>query len=77
MSDAEAVAAAEAIQEVRVMRLQPGDIIVAKVFEYASYDSVQTVKKHLETFFEGHRVLVLSGIDLNIARPHESHGEPS
>lgn len=62
------------VEEVRVLRLQPGDVLVAKVSDRITPETVEAVKWNLESAFPGYRVIVVSGIDLEVARPEHIDG---
>lgn len=59
------------IEEVRVLRLQPGDILVARVAEEATPDAIEGIRKRLEAMFPDHKTLVCLGITLEVARQSE------
>lgn len=57
------------VEQVRVLRLQPGDIIVARVHEAIPMAQAKTTVDRLKEIFKGHEVLVCSGFTLEVARP--------
>lgn len=63
------------IEEVRVMRLQPGDIVVARVGEGYNPAGVEAARYRLTQIFPGHQVLVVSGAELSVVRPDPLDGE--
>jgi hypothetical protein len=56
------------LPEVKVLRLQPGDCIIARFDVRISVEDAVEVKWRLEERFSGHDVLVCSGFQLEVAR---------
>jgi hypothetical protein len=59
------------VEEVRVLRLQPGDIIVANLAERSgtTWEAAEKLRERLKEAFPDHEVLVCSGFTLEVARP--------
>ncbi len=55
------------LQEVRVMRLQPGDFVIIRVPEMETW-AMETIRRDAERIFAPHRVLV-SRVDIEVMRP--------
>jgi hypothetical protein len=56
------------LPEVKVLRLQPGDHIIARFNADISAGLAVEVKRRLEERFPGHDVLVCYGFELEVAR---------
>lgn len=65
------------VEEVRVLRLQAGDVIVAKMDDYLSPEQVKAVSDKLEAMFPNHKVAICMGLTLEVARPEQSDGSVS
>lgn len=63
------------IEEVRVLRLQPGDVIIARVANDTTAETAMGVRQNLEGAFPGYRVIVTAGIGIEVARPDQSDGD--
>lgn len=63
------------LPEVRVLRLQPGDIIVAKLHDEATLAHAEEIRGQLQEKFPDYEVLMLAGLDLEVARPHSFDGQ--
>lgn len=63
------------VREVRLLRLLPGDIIVAKVDENIRPQEAERARERLMRAFPDHEVLVLAGADLEVVRPEHSDGD--
>jgi hypothetical protein len=62
------------LPEVKVLRLQPGDILVAKVDDRVSQERAVSLRETLQTAFPGYEVVVVSGFDLEVARALDIDG---
>lgn len=62
------------LAEIKVLRLQPGDVIIARFDVDVSEDSAIEVKQKLEEEFPGHEVLVCCGFELEVARKSDQEG---
>jgi hypothetical protein len=56
------------VAEVAVLRLEPGDRIVAKIGEDLEPQDAEALRDMLVGFFPGHDVLLLQGLELEVAR---------
>lgn len=57
------------VEEVRVVRLQPGDVIVLVTSKRLSLDAAEHMREHAQAFFDGHQVVVLEdGLTLEVLR---------
>lgn len=66
--------AALGIEEVRVVRLEPGDIICLSASKRLTMEEVDTIRNQAQAFFDSHRVVVLeNGLSLEVVR---KGGEP-
>ena len=62
------------IKEVRLLRPEPGDVIILMAPEQLAREQVEEIRDHAEAFFAGHQVVVLkNGMSLEIVR---KGGEP-
>jgi hypothetical protein len=61
-------------ESVRVLRLQPGDVLIAKVDPATKQDALEQLRKRLELEFPGQKILVCLGVELEVARPEQSDG---
>lgn len=62
-------------ESVRVMRLQPGDVVVIEVNYPVSAKDIDQFKARLERTFPGHKAIVLdNGARLTITRPDPKDG---
>lgn len=57
------------LPEVRVLRLQPDDVLVTVVNRHLSRECTATVAAQLKEEFPGHRVLITEHIELLVVRP--------
>jgi hypothetical protein len=64
----------EPLPEVKVLRLQPGDVLVAKVDPDTRPEALEQLRKRLELEFPGQKILVCSGVELEVARPEQFDG---
>lgn len=57
------------VEEVRVVRLQPGDVIVLATSKRLSMADADDLRDRARAFFDGHRVVVLEdGVTLEVLR---------
>jgi hypothetical protein len=64
-------------ESVRIMRLQPDDVIVVEVDYPVSAHDIDQFKARLEHTFPGHKAIVLdNGARLSVARPDEVKHDP-
>jgi len=71
-NDAEASPTEQGIEllEVRVLRVQPNDVLVVRLAKRISEQGQANIRQLVEEQFPGHRCLVLdSGMELSVARP--------
>jgi len=62
--------AALGIEEVRVARVQPGDVIVLMTSKQIGQEQAEVMYDQLKALFEGHRVAILEdGMFLEVLRP--------
>ena len=59
------------LEHLGVLRLEPGDIIVARVKSRLTAESASRLKAQLEPQFPGHKVLVCEDVDIAAVRPVE------
>ena len=52
-----------------MLRLEPGDVIVARIDDSVSMKDAELLKEKLGEAFPGHKVLICSGVTLEVARP--------
>lgn len=56
-----------AVEEVRALRIQAGDILIMRVPDQLSQEALENIRTQLKEFFPGHKCLVLqSGMELNV-----------
>lgn len=65
----------EAVDDVRVLRLRPGDAIVITVKSPLSDDENKRLIRHLQGQFPGTQVMILYGAKLEVLRAEEVAGE--
>ena len=56
------------LESVKVLRLEPGDVIVAKLADHHNYDVAEKARMRLEECFPGYKVVILGGIDVEVQR---------
>jgi hypothetical protein len=62
----------ERIEEIKVARLRPGDVIVAKTATDLEPEENAVIRRKVERLFPGHEVVITTGLDLEIVRPRGS-----
>lgn len=60
------------LQEVRVLRLRPGDILVLKAPADTTQQMFAELSQRMREEFPEHRTLVIVGVDLDVLRGEES-----
>ena len=60
------------LESVKVLRLEPGDVIVAKLADHHDYAVAEKARTRLEDCFPGHKVVILGGME--VARPTHNDG---
>lgn len=56
-----------AVEEVRALRIQPGDILIMRVPARLEEVALESIRTQLKEFFPSHKCLVLeSGMELNV-----------
>lgn len=56
------------IESVRILRLKPGDEIVLKVSRTYGEKDLLHLKSQAEKHWPGHRIIVLSDVDIEVVR---------
>jgi len=56
------------LEHVKVMRLEPGDVIVARVAPGTTWEDAQRLKDTLQVKFPGHEAMVTAGAELDVLR---------
>lgn len=62
------------VEEVKVVRLQPGDIIVCKTDDRVTTEGAARVQSALKRVFPDHEVLITSSCSIEVARPEHIDG---
>ena len=58
----------EHLEHVRLMRIEPGDVVIARVDEHSPREAIHPIKEDLQKVFPDNQVVVCRGVDLSIAR---------
>lgn len=67
--------AALGFQEARVVRLEPGDVIVLMTSKRLAEEEVDLIQERAGQFFDGHRIAVLEdGMTLEVLRKGDADG---
>jgi hypothetical protein len=62
------------VEEVRIARLQPGDVVLVKVFAEADSETIEYIHVMLEGTFPDNKIIILEGVDIEVVRPECEHG---
>lgn len=62
------------LEEVRVLRLQPGDVIVVRIERPVTQVAADTLREKLEEAFPGHKGVILDGASMEVIRPEHPDG---
>jgi hypothetical protein len=65
-----------AVQKIELLRLEPGDIVVATVEANCTNQQADRIREVLEAKFTDHHVLIVSSLTLSVAREVPPVREP-
>lgn len=57
------------LEEVRILRLEPGDVLVLEAKQRVSQAEAEKLRERIESVFPGHKALIIDGATLVVARP--------
>ena len=64
----------ERIEEIKVARLRPGDVIVVKIPAHVEQDDLIDMYAEVKRWFPGHDVRFTVDVDIEVVRPECEHG---
>lgn len=57
------------IEELRVVGLRPGDVILVRTQQDVTKDQVDQIRARLSEVFPGHQIVIMTGVGIEIVRP--------
>jgi hypothetical protein len=63
------------IEEIRIARLRPGDVIVVKTPAHVEQDDLIDMYAEVMRWFPGHDVRFTVGVDIEVVRPEDAPAE--
>jgi hypothetical protein len=64
-----AINALRGIEEIKIARLRPGDVIIVKTATNLEPEENAVIRREVERLFPGHEVVITIGLDIEVVRP--------